>query len=52
MRRSKSLLKMLLKRLFQSIGIALEEPLGEQLFSLDRSANTVGLKNWVKKEYR
>ncbi len=52
MRRSKSLPKMLLKCLYQSIGLTQDEPLGEQLISLERYASTVGLQNWVKKEYR
>ncbi len=51
MRRSRNLPKTILKCLYRSIGLVQEEPLGEQLLSLDRSANTVGLKNWAKKEY-
>lgn len=52
MRRSKNVLKRFLKYLYQVIGLSQEELLGEQLVSLDKYASTVGLKNWLKKEYR
>jgi hypothetical protein len=52
LRRSKNLLKTILKSLYKIIGLAQGELLGEQLLSLDKSAGTLGLQNWVKKEYR
>lgn len=47
-----SLPKIILKYLYKSLGLIRGELLGEQLISLDKSASTVGLKNWAKKEYR
>jgi hypothetical protein len=52
LRHYKSLPKTIMKYLYKSLGIVHGETLGEQLISIDRSASTVGLKNWAKKEYR
>lgn len=44
--------KIILKCLSRSLGLIRGELLGEQLIALDRSARTMGLENWAKREYR
>jgi len=52
MKRSINLPKILLKRSYQWLGLIQGNCIGEELVSIDRNANTMGLGNWTKKEYR